>query len=50
MLKLVPILNSLPILSVGMKALEHDFKTDNGGVSDVSANYSQPLHNIFKEQ
>lgn len=50
MLKLVPILNSLPILSVGMKALEHDFKTDNGGVSDVSANYNQPLHNIFKEQ
>lgn len=50
MLKLVPIINSLPIFSVGMKALEHDFKTDNGGVSDVSANYSQPLHNIFKEQ
>lgn len=48
MLKLVPIINSLPVFNVGMKSLEHQLKVEDKLKTDVDVNYDKPLYEYLK--
>lgn len=48
MLKLVPIINALPVFNVGMKSLEHQLKVEDKLKTDVDVNYDKPLYEYLK--